>query len=130
MPFHPTLITLLTCAFIIALAFWVGRARHKFGVIPPETRGHPRFEAIFRAQQNTIESSVVFLPLLWILSGQGQGFAAAALGWFWFAARLFYVLGYTSSQPSRRMVPFMVSIVCITAAIVLGVASLLGILPV
>jgi uncharacterized membrane protein YecN with MAPEG domain len=109
---------------MVILAFCVGRARQKFGVIPPETRGHPGFEAVFRTQQNTIESVVIFLPLLWILSGQGQTLAAAVLGWTWLAARLFYALGYTSSRPSRRLVPFGISILCILISIVLGLWSL------
>jgi glutathione S-transferase len=124
MPFHPTLITLLTCAFLWGLAFSVGRARHKFGVTPPETRGDPRFEAVFRTQQNTIESTVMFLPLLWILSGQGQGTAAAVLGWSWLLARVFYALGYTSSAPSRRLIPFVVSVLCIMISFLLGLWSL------
>ena len=76
MPFHPTFITLLTCAFMVFLAFCVGRARHKFSIMPPETRGHPRFDAVFLMQQNTIESTFVapvlcsmmaFLLALWSL---------------------------------------------------------------
>jgi hypothetical protein len=43
------------------------------------TIGHPDFERAFRAHQNTIESTVLFLPPLWI--AQLYGDATSPPGW-------------------------------------------------
>jgi hypothetical protein len=46
--------------FLFGLA--VARARHRYQVRPPATTGHEVFERTFRAQMNTLEQLVIFLP--------------------------------------------------------------------
>nr|XP_009670860.1 PREDICTED: leukotriene C4 synthase-like [Struthio camelus australis] len=41
-------------------------ARRKYKISPPETRGHPEFERIFRAQVNCSEYFPIFISLLWV----------------------------------------------------------------
>jgi glutathione S-transferase len=98
---HAALITLLNMLLLVLATWLVGRARGKHGVAAPATVGHPDFERAFRAHQNTIESTVLFLPTLWIASLYGDARIAAWLGFAWIAGRLWYLLGYISATGRR-----------------------------
>jgi uncharacterized MAPEG superfamily protein len=100
-PSSAALITLLN-VLLIALAMWlVGRARSKHQVHAPATTGHPDFERAFRAHQNTIESTVMFLPTLWIATSYGDARIAAWLGWAWLVGRVWYLFAYLSPGGKR-----------------------------
>jgi glutathione S-transferase len=100
-PVHAALITLLNMLLLILATWLVGRARGKHGVTAPSTVGHPDFERAFRAHQNTLESTVLFLPPLWIASMYGNATVAAWLGFAWLVGRVWYLFGYISAAGSR-----------------------------
>jgi uncharacterized MAPEG superfamily protein len=100
-PVQAALITLSNMLLLVLATWLVGRARGKHGVAAPATVGHPDFERAFRAHQNTIESTVLFLPPLWIASLYGDPRIAAWLGWAWVAGRLWYLLGFISAAGRR-----------------------------
>jgi uncharacterized MAPEG superfamily protein len=98
---HAALITLLNVLLLGLALYFVGRARGRFGVKAPATTGHPEFELAFRAHQNTIEQTVMFLPSLWIASIYADERIAAALGYAWLLSRLWYLLAYIRPGGNR-----------------------------
>jgi uncharacterized membrane protein YecN with MAPEG domain len=97
----PALVTLATVVLHVWLSIFVGQARARTGVKAPATTGHPDFERAFRAQMNTIEATIVFLPSLWIAALYGQALLASAVGAVWVAGRLWYALGYAKAAAAR-----------------------------
>ena len=79
----------------------VGKARGKYGIKSPATTGDPAFERTFRAHQNTIESTVMFLPALWLFAAYVSGIWAAALGVVWIAIRIWYFAAYQEDAAKR-----------------------------
>ena len=67
---QPDLLSAIVTILAILLYFYmsvrVGQMRTKHGVKAPATTGHEEFERAFRVHYNTLESLVVFLPLLWL----------------------------------------------------------------
>jgi uncharacterized MAPEG superfamily protein len=124
-PLHAALITLLNMLLLILATWLVGRARGKYGVAAPATIGHPDFERAFRAHLNTIESTVLFLPPLWLASTYGNATLAAWLGYAWLVGRVLYLFGYISAA-GRRSAGFMIGALANIALI--GVAFW-GLLP-
>jgi glutathione S-transferase len=104
----PALITLGVLALLFALAGAVGKARGKYGIKAPATTGDPVFERTFRAHQNTIENTVMFLPALWLFATFISGVWAAALGAVWIAARVWYFAAY-QEDAAKRGRPFALS---------------------
>lgn len=103
-PFAYPLVAMVTLAALI-LYFWitfqVGRARMKYKILPPHINGPEEFLRVLRAQQNTAENLVLFIPLLWLCAGiTGDAYAAAA-GGIWPIGRLLYVLGYYAEAQKR-----------------------------
>jgi uncharacterized MAPEG superfamily protein len=100
-PSSAALITLLN-VLLLAIAVWlVGRARGKYQVHAPATTGHPDFERAFRAQQNTVEATVMFLPALWVAASYGDARIAAWLGWAWLVGRAWYLFAYAAPGGNR-----------------------------
>jgi glutathione S-transferase len=100
-PSATALITLLN-VLLLAFAMWlVGRARTKFQVKAPATTGHPEFELAFRAHQNTIEATVMFLPCLWLAASNNDARIAGWLGYAWLAGRVWYLLAYMRPDGKR-----------------------------
>jgi uncharacterized MAPEG superfamily protein len=123
MHLQAALITAL-CVLIIGIAmFFVGRARGIHRIEPPATSGHPDFERAFRAHQNTLEQTAMFLPLLWLATIYSNEQYAAYLGYAWLIGRLWYVFGYIA-EASKRSMGFLVAFL---ATFVLLVMSLWGI---
>jgi glutathione S-transferase len=100
-PVHAAIITLLNVLLIALASYFVGRARGKHGIQAPATSGHPDFDRAFRAHMNTIEGTVMFLPCLWIASSYGNRTYAAALGYLWLVARLWFLFGYLADAKKR-----------------------------
>ena len=100
-PSAPALITLLNILLIALAMQLVGSARGKHGVRAPATTGNPDFERVFRAQANTIEQVVAFLPVLWLATVYGNERIAAVLGYAWLAGRLWYIVGYARDAKKR-----------------------------
>lgn len=104
----PALITLGVLVLLFMLAWNVGRARAKYKIKAPATTGDPAFERVFRAHQNTIENTVMFLPALWLFAAFVNGMWAGMLGAVWIAARVWYAATY-QQEAGKRGLPFVVS---------------------
>ena len=124
MHLQAALITALTVVIISIAMYFVGRARGKYQIHAPATFGHPDFDRAFRAHQNTLEQTVMFLPLLWLATIYCHEQYAAYLGYAWLLGRLWYVFGYISDAGKRSM-GFMISAL---AMIVLLAMSFWGII--
>ena len=103
----------------------VGRMRGKHGVQAPAVTGAPEFERAFRVQMNTLEQSVLFLPLLWLatLYPVLSGYLAPGLGLIWLIGRFLYASGYMA-DPAKRSSGFLIAGVALIGLLVL---SLVGI---
>ncbi len=94
-------ITLLNVLVLFMAMGLVGRARGKYGIKAPAVTGHEAFECAYRAHLNTIEQTVMFLPVLWIASLTGFMLWAHWLGAAWIVGRVWYVIGYNRSPKAR-----------------------------
>lgn len=120
MTLHP----LSTLAALLALCvyFWtlwsVGQARMAHKVPPPATDGPPAFERTFRAQMNTLEQIVLFMPALFIGAQVLGDLVAGLAGFLWCIGRVVYVLGYVA-EAKRRMPGFMLTVLA-SGVLILG----------
>jgi uncharacterized membrane protein YecN with MAPEG domain len=80
----------------------VGRARTRYKVPAPAMSGHEVFDRYFRAQMNTLEQLVMFLPSLWLFAHYINAWAAVALGLLFIAGRALYFRGYVQAAESRH----------------------------
>lgn len=101
MHLHAALITTLNVLLLVLATVLSGRARGRYNIKAPATTGHPDFERAFRAHQNTLEQSVLFLPLLWIASLYGNEQYAVWLGYAWLVGRVWYLFAYISATGNR-----------------------------
>lgn len=124
MHLQAALITALSVVVISIAMFFVGRARGKYQIHAPAITGHPDFERAFRAHQNTLEQTVMFLPLLWLATIYSNEQYAAYLGYAWLVGRLWYVFGYIADAKKRGM-GFMIGAI---ALIILLIMSFWGII--
>lgn len=124
---HPqaALITALNVVIIALAMILVGRARGLYQIEAPAITGNIDFERAFRAHQNTLEQTVMFLPLLWLVTLYGNEQIAAWLGYAWLAGRLWYVFGYVQAADKRSM-GFLVSML---ASLGLLLMSFWAVLP-
>ena len=97
----PALVTLATLALGFATAWLVGNARVKYRIKAPATTGHEMFERAYRVQMNTLENTVIFLPVLWLAANYVGAVFAGALGALWLAGRIWYVFAYMA-DPKKR----------------------------
>ncbi|MBK8286194.1 MAG: MAPEG family protein [Ahniella sp.] len=116
---HIPLITLLTVVLLIAAMITVGRCRALFKISAPATSGHPTFERAFRAQANTNEQVIMFLPLLWVAHFYGYTDWAAWLGYVWLVGRVMFLIGYVQAA-NRRGLGFLVGVLANAGLLVLG----------
>lgn len=104
----PALVTALAAILYLVLVINVGRARAKYGVMPPATTGNENFERVLRVQYNTLEQLAFFLPGLWLFAIYRDPGIAAILGAVWLLGRLLYAWGYYQAV-EKRMVGFALS---------------------
>jgi glutathione S-transferase len=88
----------------------VSLARKQYGVVAPKTTGNDDFERVFRAQQNTLEALVIFVPSVYTFSYFVHPAAASVLGGVFAVGRLLYGLAY-ASQAEKRSTGFALSLV-------------------
>jgi len=117
------LITALNVVILAIAMGLVGRARGRFQIHAPATTGHVDFERAFRAHQNTIEQTVMFLPLLWLATIYGSEQIAAWLGYAWLLGRLWYLFGYIRSAQARSM-GFLVSALAMIGLLLISLYDL------
>lgn len=116
----PALVTLLTVLLMAGTATAVGFARGKYGIKAPATSGHPAFERAFRVQMNTLEATLMFLPLLWLAAHYGLGAWAGIAGLVWVAGRVWYAAAYLK-EASKREGGFVLG--ALALLVVLGLAA-------
>lgn len=97
----PALITLATLVLLFVTTVNVGRARGKYGIKAPAVSGNPDFERVFRVQMNTFESTLMFLPALWLFAAFVSGVWSAALGAVWVVGRVWYAIAYQQAANKR-----------------------------
>lgn len=120
----PAVVVVLTVLLLIFVTWLVGRARARYGVKAPATTGNENFERVFRMQMNTVESTVLFLPALWLGTQYGYPQIAGIAGLVWVAARFWYAMAY-SEAANKRGLAFMIAS---TSALVAFAAGCWGLL--
>lgn len=120
----PALVVVLTVLLLIFVTGLVGRARGRYGVRAPATTGNADFERVFRMQMNTVESTVLFLPSLWLGAQYGPPLVAGVAGLVWVAARFWYALAY-SAAANRRGAAFLLGCAAAGVAFASGCWGLL-----
>jgi len=93
--------TLLAVLFTFYAGFRAGTLRGAKNISAPATVGDPEFERAFRIHMNTIESLVLFLPLLWVAALTVNGLIALSVGFVWLLGRIMYMTGYMA-DPAKR----------------------------
>lgn len=121
MNLHPALITLLNMLLLMTATWFVGAARGKYGVKAPKTTGPDGFENAFRAHMNTIESTMLFLPTLWLaaLYSPVAPIYVTVIGYVWIVGRFWYLFGYLQS-PQKRSMGFLIGTASFVALLVLA----------
>ena len=125
MHLHAALITLLTVLLNSLAVYLVGVARGKHQIHAPATTGHPDFERSFRAHQNTLEQTVMFLPALWIACVYGNEQWAVWAGYAWILGRLMYLFGYIREAGKRSTGFLIAGLACIFIVCI----GLVGVVP-
>lgn len=119
----PALVTLLTVLLQFGTMYAVGKARGKYGIAAPAVAGHPAFERAYRVQMNTLESTVMFLPLLWLAAHYGYVLWAGVAGLVWILGRVWYALTYLRDA-SKRGTGYMIGLVGWAALLVMALLGL------
>ena len=123
------IVTILAILLYFYMSVRVGQMRVKHGVKAPATSGAPEFERAFRVHYNTLESLVVFLPLLWLATiyftpaFSMLAWLPAALGLAWIVGRLLYMTGYMA-DPDKRGVGFGIASLAQLLLLILAVAGI------
>lgn len=120
----PAVVVVFTVLLLVFVTMQVGRARARYGIRAPATTGDENFERVFRMQMNTVESTVMFLPALWLATQYGSSLIAGVGGLIWVAARFWYALAYAQAANKRGMA-FIVSAVAALALLAVGSWGLL-----
>jgi glutathione S-transferase len=97
----PALVTLLTVLLLFGTMWAVGHARSKYNIKAPAISGDPAFERAYRVQMNTLESTVMFLPTLWLAASYGFSGWAGVAGLIWIVGRVWYALTYLQDAGKR-----------------------------
>ncbi len=125
----PAIVAVLTILLLFGTTWVVGRARMKHGIKAPATAGHPSFERAYRVQLNTIESTVMFLPTLWLASTYSAPLWAGLLGLVWIVGRIWYAAGYLK-DPARREGGFVLSSAAWLIMLILAIIGLVRVVAV
>ena len=96
------LVIVLALLEFLVFGYAVGRARTRYKVPAPAMSGHEVFDRYFRAQMNTLEQLVVFLPSLWLFAHYINAWAAVVLGLLFIVGRALYFRGYVQAAESRH----------------------------
>lgn len=94
-------VTLVSLLVYFWMGLRVGRGRSRFSVTAPATTGHPDFERLFRAHQNTLEWLPLYLTSLWLFAIYVSEVWAAVLGVIWIVGRVLYGVSYAKAAESR-----------------------------
>jgi len=117
------LMTIIAVVFTFAAGARVGMLRDKKKIEAPATVGDPEFERAFRVHMNTIESLVVFLPLLWLGALAFDGMIALYIGLIWIVGRLIYMNGYMAA-PEKRATGAIITMIPLLGLLIIAVWGL------
>jgi glutathione S-transferase len=118
----PALVTLFTVLLMFGTTWIVGRARSRYGIKAPATSGDPAFDRAYRVQMNTLEQTVMFLPLLWLAANYGFTGWAGIAGLVWLVGRIWYAVAYLE-DPSKRGPGFGISMLGQLALLIMAIAG-------
>jgi glutathione S-transferase len=119
----PALVVLLTVLLQFGTMYAVGHARGKYHVEAPAVSGHPAFERAYRVQMNTLESTLMFLPALWLAVHYGYVMWAGVAGLVWILGRVWYAWCYLGDA-SKRGPGYLVGMLGWGALVVMSVLGL------
>ena len=102
-----TLVLVLAAIEVMVLGFLVGRGREKYGVPAPATTGHPVWERLNRAHQNSLEQFVLFMPLFLAYCFNTGLQTGIVLGVLYLIARVLYAVGYVRDADRRAAGAFL-----------------------
>jgi glutathione S-transferase len=119
------IITILALLVFFYMGMRVGTMRGKHNILAPATSGHPEFDRAFRVHYNTLESLIVFLPLLWIATifFRPWGWLPAALGLLYVIGRVVYMQLYMG-DPAKRGPGTMLSAVAELGLLILSIVGI------
>lgn len=108
-------VTVLNVILLFALSLKVGitRAKQNVSIVETYTTTNKAFIVANRVHLNTLEGSVLFLPLLWVatlFSTLPQ--YAALVGFIWIVFRIAYALGYYK-KTTQRTPGFVGALLCL-----------------
>ncbi|MDQ6646566.1 MAG: MAPEG family protein, partial [Pseudomonadota bacterium] len=83
----------------------------------------PAFDRAYRVQMNTLEQTVMFLPLLWLAANYGFTGWAGIAGLVWLVGRLWYAVAYFR-DPAKRGPGFGLSTLGSLALLIMAVIGL------
>ena len=118
---YTVLVILLLLLQYLYFLLRTGEARAKDGIKAPAIAGSERFERAYRVQINTLENLVLVLPLMVIVGGYFNDYAAATLGLVFFAGRALYSHSYRR-DPGKRGIGFVMGFASI-AILILGLMT-------
>jgi len=98
---YVSIVVMLALLQFVYFSVEVGRARGRFNVQVPATSGNEGFERYFRAQQNTAEQLLVFLPAVYACGFYASEALATVLGLLFVLGRMLYFRGYTDPEKNR-----------------------------
>ncbi|MHA6204241.1 MAPEG family protein [Dyella soli] len=119
----PAIVVLLTILLQVGTLWATGHARGKYGIQAPAISGHEGFERAWRVQMNTLESTAIFLPTLWLAAQYGYPLWGGVAGLVWVFGRVWYAVAYLQ-DPAKRGPGYMVASAGWLAVLVLGVFGL------
>ena len=120
---HVVMLLAVLQYFVFGLA--VGYARGRYGIPAPATAGHPDFERYYRAQMNTLEQLVIFIPALWSFATFVNSDLAAILGAVFIVGRAMYFVGYVKAA-EKRSAGFGLSTLATLALLIGGIIGAFG----
>jgi uncharacterized MAPEG superfamily protein len=100
----------------------VAKARGTYGVAAPAVSGDPTFERCHRAQQNTLEMLVLFIPGMLMFGYYVSVDVSVGLGLIFVVGRFLYFRGYVV-EPKSRTLGFVLSFL---PAQILVIGGLIG----
>lgn len=113
------LIAVLAISQYLLFGALTGRARARSGLKAPVMTGDECFERMYRVQMNTLEVLIAFLPALYLAALFWPAYLVASVAAVYLVGRHLFWRAYVS-DPAKRGLGFMLSIVPVFALLVLA----------
>ncbi len=117
------LVAVLAVMQYLGFGVLAGQARRVSGLKAPAVTGDVGFERMYRVQMNTLETLVAFLPALFLAARYWPTPLVVGLGVIYLFGRLLYWRAYVS-DPSKRAIGFMLSMVPTVALCLMAVVGI------